>query len=213
MQKEFTFEERIRQDVLLLTIDEEFLADVKEIRIKYNLPIRKEDRDKFGMHPIDKDKNFDKDFKDLRKKYNVPESHELALGGFVVNGYLGKASYSSDLWHLNPSTKTSEMENCVMLKIYPDTTLKDIQKNWQRIKFVRNGLLNRGVEKKVRIENLERDMEILQLKRAGQNSKEIMSLINKDNRFKKVILGYEDISKIIQRLKNMSKKNMARKKS
>ncbi|MFZ2154230.1 MAG: hypothetical protein WAV16_03300 [Candidatus Moraniibacteriota bacterium] len=214
MSKKFTFGERIKQDILLLTVSDDFMLDVEKMNKKYNLPVQAKDRDSEGVALISNDKNFNKDFDKLRKKYNIPESHTMALGIFLETKDINFNDDSFyNLIHLNPWTKLQEKENCVMLKIYPDTTRKDIQNNWHRIKIARDKLLNRDIIKKVRIENLERDIEILNLKRSGKSAKEIAFLINKDKRFKKITLGYVDIPKIIQRLKNMAKRNMARKKS
>lgn len=214
MSKAFTFEERIKQDILLLTVSDDFMLDVGKMNKKYNLPVQAKDRDDEGIALISNDKNFNKDFEKLRKKYDIPESHMLALGIFLEMGNLD-FDYESfyNLIHLNPYTKLPEKENCLILKIYPDTTLKDMQQNWYRIKIARDNLLNRNIIKKTRIENLKRDIEILNLKRNGKNAKEIAGSINGDKRFKNTILGYEEIPKIIQRLKNMLKRNMARKKS
>lgn len=212
MSKEFTFAEKIRQDILLLTVSEEFLIDLEIINKKHNLPVPENEVGEDG-HPLIMDNEyFHNDIQKLMKKYSLPESHEFTFGSFLMNGHLN-FNMSTDFWHLNPYCVSQNTKDCITLKIYPETTLKDIQKNWPRIKYAKDKILNRGINKIVRIENLERDLEILKLKRTGKKSKEIADLINKDKRFKKVILGYEDIPKIIQRLKNMAKKSMAHKKS
>ena len=35
-QKRFTFQERIKQDIMILTANEDFLADVKKLRDKFH---------------------------------------------------------------------------------------------------------------------------------------------------------------------------------
>lgn len=212
MPKKFTFEERLRQDILLLTVDDEFFSAVQKMREKYNLPVKEEDIENNGIPYVLEDKDFLNDADELMKKYHLSESHAFVFSNFLLNGNVD-FTLSTNFWHLNPGFVSADTETCITLKIYPDTTLKDIQKNWSRIKIYRDDLLNRGCEKKVRIENLNRDLEILRLKRLGKNSVEIAHSIRKDTRFKKVSLGYEDIPKIIRRLKYMAKKNRTRKES
>ncbi len=133
---------------------------------------------------------------------------------YVLHNSLNfKGGIFDNLWHLNPDAQTAGTENCVILKIYPDTTLKDIQEKWPQIKLSKDRLLNREINKKVKIKNLERDLEIFKLKKQGKSLLDITKFINNDTKFNKVILGYEDIPKIIERLKEMSKRNMARKES
>lgn len=215
MSSKFTFEQRIRQDILLLTVNEDFMLDVEVIKKKYNLPLNTDDYDEYSDGPeFLKSDDYKNDFYNLRRKYIIPESHDLTLEFYLLHGHINFDNGIFDsLWHLNPGAKTNNNDNCIILKIYPDTTLKDIQENWPRIKKYKDKILNREVEKKVKIKNLDRDLEILKLKKEGKSSSEIISIINKDIRFNKVILGYEDISKIIERLKLMSKRNMASKKS
>lgn len=214
MSKKFTFEDRIKQDILLLTASDDFVLDIKYINKKYGLPlgINTKDIDQDGRPFILDNEDFNSDGSKIMEKYGLPESHAFVFDSFLLNGHLN-FDLPADFWHLNPYVVSSDTKTCITLKIYPDTTLKDIQNNWSRIKSARDNLLNKDINKKVRIENLDRDIEILNLKRSGKSAKEIAILINKDKRFKNTILGYEDIPKIIQRLKNMAKRNMARKKS
>ena len=212
--KKFTFEDRIKQDILLLMVSDDFMLDIENINKKYSLPLKKDTRDidEEGKPLIIDNQNFIDDGQKIMEKYRLPESHGFTFSSFLLNGHLN-FNLPSDFWHLNPYVVSNDTKTCITLKIYPDTTLKDIQNNWFRIKSARDNLLNKDISRKVRIENLDRDIEILNLKRSGKSSKEIEILINKDKRFKNTILGYEDIPKIIQRLKNMAKRNMARKKS
>ena len=97
------------------------------------------------------------------------------------------------------------------LKNYPDTTLKDIQDNWPNIKYHRDKILGRKLERKARIKNLERDLEILRLKREGNKASDITKIINNDERFKKQKISYQDVPKLIKRLKEEARKNLPRK--
>lgn len=168
--KDYTFEERIRQDILLLSVNDEFLADIKSIQKKYDIPASNKNIAWDGMPFILDDKNFKNDSKALRKKYNLPLSHEIALIAFIQGDKLINSDFMANHWHLNPDCRpmTKEKNDCITLDIYPDTTLKDIQENWPRIKIARNYLLKRSSERKNKSENLERDIEILNLKKEGK---------------------------------------------
>lgn len=206
--KEFTFEERIRQHLLLLSANDGFLADIKNIQKKYNLPAPEEKCDWEGLPLVLDDKNFINDSEVLRKKYNLPISHELALSVIIQGGELTSSNFGASLWHLNPNCNLvrKNKSDCIILEIYPDTTLKDIQENWPRIKRAKDRLLKLPIERKNRSENLERDIEILKLKRNGKTIKEIAAAINADERFNKEIVAYEEIPKIIKRLKDKASK-------
>ncbi len=164
-QKRFTFQERIKQDIMILTANEDFLADVKKLRDKYDYSSEvgndeielRLDSSAFNDHS-----DYNKDSTILVKKYAIPESHFFAFDSYVHSGNLDPDfSDSYRFFHLNPQTISANTTDCVTLKIYPDTTLKDIQENWPRIKYHRDKILGRQFKRKVRIENLDRDLEIL----------------------------------------------------
>lgn len=206
--KDFTFEERICQDVFLLLANDEFLADIEAIQKKYDFPTANDNKDWDEIPFVLSDENFKKDSEALRKKYNLPLSHEFALNT-VIQGYeLADCNFDYNFWHLNPNIKvaTENKKDCITLDIYPDTTLKDIQRNWPRIKIARDHLLKRPIKRKNKSENLQRDMEILRLKKERKTIKEITTAINNDKRFSKEIVAYEEIPKIIKRLKDKVKK-------
>lgn len=215
MSSKFTFEQRIRQDILLMTVNDGFMTDVKILQDKYDLPLNPDDCQEYSEEPeFYNSKGYKKDIFNLQNKYIIPESHYPVLEYYVLHNNLNfKGSIFDNFWHLNPDAQTAGTENCVILKIYPDTTLKDIQEKWPQIKLFKDKLLNRQINKKVKIKNLERDLEIFKLKEQGKSLLDISKFINNDTKFNKVILGYEDIPKIIERLKEMSKRNMARKES
>jgi hypothetical protein len=66
--------------------------------------------------------------------------------------------------------------------------------------------LNRQSKRKAKIENLERDLEILRLKREGKKAIEIRDIINKDERFGAQNITYQDVPKLISRLLDMANK-------
>jgi hypothetical protein len=208
-KKRFTFQERIMQDIMLLTVDENFLIDIKNLRNKHGYPMNLEEHKIDDYLESPECANFSKDERLLVEKYFIPESHVFAFSNYVQSGNFDHGDPQlHKLLYLNPQCQiTSEKEeDSLIIKIYPDTTLDDIRDNWPRIKFCKDKILNRKLERKVRIENLERDLEILQLKRAGKIGMEIRDIINKNDRFKGQEINYEEVPKLIARLKKMAEK-------
>lgn len=207
MSKIFTFAERIRQDILLLSINEDFLADIKKLQKEYNIPKSNEDVNYKGFPVIYDNKNFSKDRNAIMKKYVLPESHEFALTGFLLDSNINiNDDFSENFWHLNPSWVSIGKEYCITLKIYPDTSLKDIQRNWPRIKKAKDCLLKHPIKRKNKSKNLDRDILIYKLKKEGKKIKDITKIINGNKRFGKQLVAYEEIPKIIKRLKEKAKK-------
>ena len=203
MPTTFSFEEKIRQDILLFSIRDDFFGDIEKIQEKYNLPLK---GDECEDEVFDFDwKNFDKDFYKITEKYRIPESHEIALQTYIRVGKLEKdVSIGSDLWHLNPDIETGDKKHCVNLKLYPDTTLEDIQKNWPRIKKARDEILNIPIKKKDQFKNLDRDIEILRLSKEGKTGKEIIDILKNKEEYDVGLLTYNEIPGIIKRIKDRS---------
>ena len=97
----------------------------------------------------------------------------------------------------------------VAIEIFPETTLNDFINNWDRITEQRDklyGIKNRRDERFMKGKNIVRDLEIYNLKKQGRTGKEIKEIINTDERFKDEKISYQDVSKIIKRLKERSEK-------
>lgn len=206
MSKTFTFSERIRQDILLLSINEDFSASVDEIRSEFNIPESNSEVDYDDTLLIHSNKEFTEELGQLMKKYCLPESHEFALTDYILYDNIDvNNNYAENFWHLNPNIKTAGEDNCILLKIYPNTTLKDIQRNWAIIKKAKDQILKQPLERKKRCENLERDILIHKLRNKGKKMKDIAKIINDDKKFNTQLLTYEEIPKIIARLKEKAK--------
>lgn len=102
-----------------------------------------------------------------------------------------------------------EKQEYVTLNIRKNATSKDIQKVWSGIRKKLNGDRKRKKESG----NMKRDLKILQLKEQGLKAKEIVALINSDENFAQHKIPYQEISRIVKRLKTKSKKNMPHKDS
>lgn len=209
-KKYFSFQDRMKQDIKLLTTNEQFLADVQELRNNYGYPKNFKSNGEWDEYVESLDyKNFEKDENILAKKYFIPESHLFEFCRYVESGNF---DYDSSSWymflHLNPGyiMDNARDEDGIFLKIYPDTSLDNIRESWPIIKLYRDKILNRNIERKVKIENLERDLEILRLKREGKKAIEIRDIINQDDRYKNQKITYQEIPKLIKRLLDMAEK-------
>ena len=97
------------------------------------------------------------------------------------------------------TTKDDTGDEIIGLRIYPETTISDIQNQWRKIKREREKILGYNPEKQTKRKNLKRDFRIYQLKKRGLKGREIVKRINE--RFPAQPICYQDISKIIKRLK------------
>lgn len=202
MPPKFTFEEKILQGVSLLMTDDDFMADIRVLQEKYHFPAPPEQREKDGTpkHLLDVLEPLKKDVKALREKYILSESYQLAILYLVQEGNMNNCKLRSEMWHLNPYFTTTETRGVIPLKIYPETSWGDMKANWPRIKRAQQEILaQRKLGRKNRRKNLERDMEIFSLYKAGMKTQDIASKINE--KYKIPRLNYEDILNIITRLK------------
>ena len=205
----FTIEKRIRQDIeLLLGVDEEFIEDVKTIRRKHKIPLEGTD---YEFPAVDMtDETFVADVQMIRGKYNLSEAYADLLHMFIKSENIGNTYNANSLWHLRPfqlyDEEAKQDEKIVAIKLYPETTLKDIIDYWEDIEQHRNMLLElkSGYENKRQTQrkNLKRDLYIFKLKKEGKKAIDITEIINKDERFMNQKISYQDVSKIVKRLKD-----------
>lgn len=202
MPSPFTFEQKILQGVSLLMTDDDFMADIRTLQKKYHFPAPPEQREKDGnpRHLLDVFEPLKKDVKALREKYILSESYQLAILYLVQEGNMNKCNLRSEIWHLNPYLATTETRGVITLKIYPETSWDDMKANWPRIQRAQGELLaQRKLGRKNRRKNLQRDMGIFSLHKAGMKTQDIAREINA--RYQTPRLNYEDILNIIARLK------------
>lgn len=204
----FSIEKRIRQDIeLLLSVDEEFIKDVREVRKKHGIPPEGTDHE-FPVIDMTDDE-FVADVRMIRGKYNLSEAYEELLHMFIKSEKLGDMYTANSLWHLRPFqiiNPENPDEKIVAIKLFPETTLTDIVDYWPDIEQHRNWLLElrEGYENKrqSRRKNLKRDIYIYNLKKEGKTAPQIRDIINVDERFSKQKISYQDVSIIIKRLKD-----------
>lgn len=210
MSKKLTFEDKIKQGILLLSTRGDFMADIEDLQRKYRFPAKSEERDKNGTpkHLMEVQEAMYADIRLLRVKYKLSEAYQLAIGVFVQEGHVN-AELGSDMWYLNPYFYPTESSNCITLRLYAETTFDDLKDRWPAIRKAQKDLGNAMTGRKSMRKNLARDLHISRLHKLGHTSKEIAKQINK--LYKSPKLGYQDVITILHRLKkkvdNISPKN------
>jgi hypothetical protein len=241
MPKSFSTAEKIYQDMLLLTANDDFMRDVEKIRKKSKEAGAIAVKDQYGGDDYifyDQTAEYDQAIKELRNKYNLSELYypwlhlfcdrkedvvklhkmEYSLEPTVeslkcLKNYEGLCEFIDQGEDFTIKDIYREIEHCIAIRIYPETTLKDIIRQWDEIAKQRDMLYGVSVERKVRLENLVRDLYILELSKQGKTCSEIAKIINDDERFKKQTVSFFEVSRIIIRLKQRAKRVVPSKKT
>jgi hypothetical protein len=234
MSEQFLLKEKIYQQLLLLQADDEFMRLVLELRkkIKDSEEVFEDDDGDVHFISYDGTPEYKKDVRKIREQYKLSNVYQNWLEIYINSDVLVELHRLESFSHIRPrfipkiedpifytSEDTGEEEvhfpdnwgadQFVALELFPETTLKDIIKNWDVIAKERDllyGIKNRKVERSMRSENLERDLEILKLKKQGKTGKQIANIINSNDRFKGSVISYEEVPKIIKRLKERLKR-------
>lgn len=93
------------------------------------------------------------------------------------------------------------------MPLFPESNITDIKKYWKDISNRKNNLyyeIYKTVKNKkiVTRKNFKRDIEIYKFQQSSDKAKEITKKINK--KYPNAKIQYQDVSKIIQRLKNLA---------
>jgi hypothetical protein len=149
--------------------------------------------------------NFSKAVSDLRLKYNLSSSYQEPLKDFIeIEDRSRLLDIPPELWPFNVASPSNPKEEFTVIRLNPETTITELQKNWSRIrKEVVKLSAHKPLKASPRV-NVGRDLEIYQLRQNGKKDKEIASIINE--KYPDKILGYQDIAKIVKRLLDYSKK-------
>lgn len=212
MSSSFTFEQKILQGVSLLMTDDDFMADIRTLQERYGFPVPPDQREKYGTSKRFWDiyDSYKNDVKALREKHILSEAYQLAIMSLIQEGSLDNCKLHSGTWHLNPYLATTETRGVITLKIYSETSLDDMKANWPRIQRAQGEILaQRKLGRKNRRKNLQRDMEIFSIYKAGMKTQDIAREINE--KYKTPRLNYEDILNIIARLKKGAKRISSKK--
>lgn len=237
MSREFSIEEKIYNKILLLQANDEFMADVLAIRKKCADVLDQEEIDGHTiLYSYEDTAEYDEEVKGLLKKYNLSNLFQLHLKHYIPNGSLMILhGYKFNiLGHpipvLVPEAKPELVvlengeefmdipdirdEQRVVIEIFPETTLKDFVNNWDKIAEKRDelyGINSKKTERFMKSKNVERDLLIYELRKQGKTGKDITAIINGEERFKNERIAYQDVSKIVKRLKEKAKRITPRK--
>lgn len=226
MSKPLPLEERVYRHLLLLQANDAFMADVLALREKANeiLEIIETGDGGFPLRHGDCSK-FDTDIQKLREKYKLSNRYQSPLKWLVKSKHnrvfrellesqpllprlISEIDEEMDETGRSPEISYSDISHVVALEIFPETTTKDILRDWDKIAKERDrlyGIQNRQRERVRKSDNLERDLEMLKLKREGKTGMKIRNAINSDARFQNHI-NYEEVPKIIKRLKERARR-------
>ncbi len=149
--------------------------------------------------------NFSEAVSNLRLKYNLSSSYQEPLKDFIEIEERGRLSdMPAELYPFNIANPTNPKEQFTVIRLNPETTITELQKNWHKIRQAVVKLSDCKSLKASPRNNIARDLEIYQLRQDGKKDKEIASIINE--KYPDKILGYQDIAKIVKRLLDYSKK-------
>lgn len=144
---------------------------------------------------------FDNDITKLRIAYGLSEAHQRYLKSFVLYNYIVVHPHFLPSPVVLSHAKNQNKGILLNLEIYPETTIKDIQGLWPKIKKERQIILGYDPERQSRRKNLERDLHICALKNSGLTCKRIAEdYVNKESSWQPTT--YQEISRIIKRYKN-----------
>jgi len=217
-KNKFPFGEKNVRDLYLLGANDEYKEDIKKLYKKYSISSECEEisgKESLEILEDPKSMEFFKETIELMQKYNISNTFGLLIALLSKKGYLAKVAKGKKI-----NVDVEEITNFLLsssgikmtdkgkayfsLNIYSDTTIKDIQKQWPMIK----SMLGKKKRRSKQSKNLKRDLEILRLKNAGKKANEISKIINNDFRFSKQKITYQEVSRIIKRLKEKARKNM-----
>lgn len=203
-----------------LILQSEFISDVKAERRKLKLPpegiqnsqkaIRAHARDSFSAVKFDPNYELGKDrLSELLKKYKLDDRYR----NLVRNYIFFKEFFSEEVPEFLENNKrvhyfTESLDSedwtganlRIFMEIYAETTIKDIQKIWQKeIKPLQKRAVGYKKGRNTTPKNFERDRKIYELHVAGKSIKEIKAAISEE--FGLVMMPHE-IRKIIARFKD-----------
>lgn len=189
------FKKKVYKNFLILQENNDFIKDVIFLRKKWRIPVE---------IPEERFSDFEKDVKKMRKKFKLSEPYHLLLLYYIQNKEIAEdildILIDFDDFIITPESCD---EQYILLKIYPDMTIEDVRELWSNLPHVKRKYLGVQTKRNNNRPNLKRDKYMLDLKKKGYRLKEIKDLTNK--KFG-CLLGYEDISKILQRLQNVASK-------
>lgn len=223
-KKKHLFGKKVVNDLLLLGANEAYKTDIKRLSKKYNPP-DEDDLSVDGKKELEflqspKSREMTKEYLEMMDKYGMTELFDFLMQYIIEKKHIVDIMQGKNI-ELDPNDAVEYLlsnsgikvvekkKEYLTLNIYSDTALKDIQQQWPEIKE----LLNKKAGRKKESKNLKRDLKILSLKNEGLRAMEIKNKINSDPDFGDQKITYQEVSRIIKRLKVKAQKNMPHKNS
>lgn len=197
---------------ILLTVNDNFKKELDEahkVAIENNLfgePQKSSYQVYIGQTKEQKNK-INTIINTIREKYNLSEAYHKILEAYLIGGDMGDYLFLASSRPFDPfcvSNPQNKDEQIVVLVLSPELSITELQENWKEITKKRDYYL-KEIDKYKKTKqlyprkNLNRDIEIFNLVKQKMKYKEIAGIINK--KYPETFLGYEDISKIVDRLK------------
>lgn len=182
----------------------DFLSEQKSLFNKLNLAERKIDREntikfKKKLKALDRKiplNGFYRGIDDILNKYNLSDNYKDTMMTYLVNNCFSFLSRDNLRFWVEKDKKNEGKK--IFLEIYSETTIKDVQRIWDWVKFHQKDAFGYKEGRKGKNRNLERDKRILELSKEGLSHPKISDKIEEE--FGERIMYY-DIAKKIQRLK------------
>lgn len=193
--RKLSFTEKVYQRFYRLLANDQFSGEIKRIRRQFGIPkhgLRGETEYFSWLMSFDA-KKFHQQLEELTKQFKLLQNYDFLIIYFIELGKIVSLSDFKQI-HITPFQKMSADPNgAIIIKIFPETTIKDIQEHWSDIQSQKSA-------KQYSRPNLMRDLYVLSLKKQGFRNDQIAKVINrvfKDN----ANIEAKDVPKLIKRLR------------
>jgi hypothetical protein len=204
-KSKYRFDKKIISELRRLELNESFMEDFYKLSNDWHQIDYDKDDCPLAVHCLVCDEAsataFNKDVQEMRKKYNLDISYHVPLCTWLIYNDPESSDFSTSiLWHRTLcGSEDWDGEKIFTVYVYPETTIKDIQEAWPDIKEDKETFYNFKPKRTVIRRNIERDVNIVRLRKQGKRAKEIVQIINR--RFPQQPITYEYVSLLIKRAK------------
>lgn len=180
---------------------QEWLDDISEDFIKKNILNKSNKSYKNNTRLLDQVpvNAFNINLDNLLKKYKLSPDLKNSIRYYLLADDMENMGFSSGVSISSKYDNKDGFLNKITLNIGANTTLEDIKAIWGEVSSSQKKLPYKRQEKLQPIPNLDRDLFIFNLKKEGKSSKEILKILQ--NEYDIYSMSYDDINKIIQRIK------------
>ncbi|MFA5163259.1 MAG: hypothetical protein WC441_01895 [Patescibacteria group bacterium] len=193
------FGQKILNNLLQYTANDGFRKDILAIKKKFLIPDEGVDDEYIKKYGHDAVACCLEDLEELRIRYKLNEHYGVCLMYIII---FARMPDENILKGFAPCELITHKErsglHCAAIKIYPETTYRDIQNNWSKISNFKKEVYGYEIKNLKSIKNAKRDLFIRALKRWGVTNKETANIIN--SVFPQMTtIGYSDVSKIMEK--------------